>query len=305
MGQKRSGTVSPGIRKILKAVGKNPDMPITLRCNAGDVYLYQDTGKANGASEYEMKRDLEILHKINLFPGATLPARIIINRIYDRIEDVSQICGSGPAGVSAWKGCPKAEVDNYKKAREKGSGAIIPPRTKREMKKDKRESLAAMYKAGAIKVRPHILVCSVCQYGNGTMPPYPEDNLPELLQLVLKNPDIAITMARCADWMMCAPCPMRAPAINACVNNRGCGGLSNQVRDLRVMQRLGLTYGSTMNARAVYKRILERIPGTLEMCRFDHGAPSVWFCGCGAAKTNSKAYAKGRKLLMAKLEKLN
>ena len=45
-----------------------------------------------------------------------------------------------------------------------------------------------MQHADAIPVRPHILVCAVCQYGEGSRPPYETDNLPEMLQFILKNP---------------------------------------------------------------------------------------------------------------------
>jgi hypothetical protein len=306
LGEKRSANVRPAIRKILKTIGRNPDQPLTLRCNAGDVYAYQDPGRGDGlpgGAEWNMKRDLDILHKLDLFPGCTLPARIIFNRVFDWIHDISEICGSGPAASPAWKGCPKARGGTYRRALKKGSNAIFAPRTACEMKKDKKESMAAMNRAQAIRVRPHILMCSVCQYGGGVRPPFAEDNLPELLQKMLKDPDTRITLASGADWMMCAPCPYHVSSINACVNNRGSGGLPNQLRDLRVLRKLGLTFGATMNARALYRRLLERIPATLELCRFEPDAPSVWYCGCGAARTDNKNYRKGRKMLLAELRK--
>jgi hypothetical protein len=276
-------------------------MPITLRCNVGDVFAYQDTGTADDTpegAEFNEKRDLEILYKLNLIPGCTLPARIIFNRVLDTIEEVSGICGYPSLTSDSWKGCPKANSGDYERGREQGIEAIIPTRDKDEMNRDKEESLAAMYEAEAISIRPHILLCAVCQYGGGTRPPFPEDNLPELIELILKKPDTLLTMAPCADWMMCAPCPYRAPGLNACVNNNGSGGLPNQMRDLRVLQKLGLTYGSESKARDLYKLIFKRIPGTLEICRIGHSRPSVWWSGCGAATANSESYDKGRKMLM-------
>ena len=158
-----------------------------------------------------------------------------------------------------------------------------------------------MYEAEAIPVRPHILICAVCQYGGGVRPPFKADNLPELLQLMLRKPDTRITLAEGADWMMCAPCPNRAPRLNACVNVKGIGGLTNQLRDVRTLQKLGLTYGATMNARELYKRILERIPSTLEICRLDSPTPSVWWDPCGEMTTNKEEYEKGREMLMKEL----
>jgi hypothetical protein len=136
------------------------------------------------------------------------------------------------------------------------------------------------------------------------LPPYAEDNLPELLDLILhENPEVLIRMARQADWMMCAPCPHRAPKLNACVNVLGSGGLSNEKRDLDMLQILGLEFGSAMKARDLLRLIFEKIPTTQAVCRRDHGRPSVWWDGCGEynLKKGNVSYAKGRRELMKKL----
>ena len=304
LGEDDPGRIDAETRGILEAVRAAPDRPITLCCNAGDVFAYQDPGPAGdtpGGAEYNIRRDLEILYKLNLFPGCVLPARIIFNRLLERIEDVTGICRYGAVTSDAWKGCPKAACDGYKRGRARGIDAIIPPRTEPAMRQDKEKSLAAMYKAEAISVRPHILLCAVCQYGGGTKPPFPEDNLPELIELILKAPDTLITLAPYADWMMCAPCPFRAAGLNACVTNKGSGGLPNQLRDLRVLQKLGLTYGSTLKARDLFRLLFERIPGTFEICRIEYSKPSVWWTGCGVATADSENYAEGRRRLMAEL----
>ena len=75
----------------IKAIRNNPDIPVTLVCNAGEVFSYQDPGVADddhGSFEFNRKRDLEILQKIDLHPGVTLPARILYHRIWDKIENV-------------------------------------------------------------------------------------------------------------------------------------------------------------------------------------------------------------------------
>ena len=56
-----------------------------------------------------------------------------------------------------------------------------------------------------------------------------------------------------------------------------------------------------MTAGELYRRIFDRIPGTLEICRIDQPRPSVWWTGCGAAEEDSESYRKGRELLMAEL----
>ncbi len=306
LGEQGSVAKDEGLTEMLEVVRQSPDMPVTLRCNAGDVFVFQEPGVEHdtpGGAEYNRRRDLEILLRLDFVPGTTITARILFHRLIDRITTVSGICGFGTPTSDAWKGCPKANSGHYERARQRGIAAIIPPRGEDEMARDKRESLEAMYKAKAtgIKVRPHILVCAVCQYGGGTRPPFKPDNLPELMALIREEPDTLITMVEGADWMMCAPCPNRAPELNACVNVKGSGGLTNQLRDLRTLQALGLAYGTTMKAGELYRLIFERIPTTLDVCRFDSAAPSVWWDGCGARTTNNPNYARGREILMAEL----
>jgi hypothetical protein len=165
--------------------------------------------------------------------------------------------------------------------------------------------MAALRSAAEVTIRPHILLCAVCQYGGGTRPPFKPDNLPELLEMILTTrPDIPIKMAEAADWMMCAPCPNRAPKLNACVNVLGSGGLSNQKRDLDTLQKLGLRYGSVMKARDLYRLIFERIPTTQDICKRDNPCPSVWWDGCGEKNQaeGNENYEKGRKQLTRRLK---
>ena len=293
------------IKEILEVIRENPDVPISLRCNAGDVYVYQDPGMEEDTpegSEYNRKRDLDILQRLDMAPGDTLPARTLFLRLLTMIPTVSGICGYDNITSDAWKGCLKANSGCYEKGYEMGITAIIPPRSEEEMAMEKEKSLEAMYSAEEIKARPHILLCAICQYGGGTRPPFKPDNLPELIEMILtKKPDIPIRMAKQADWMMCAPCPARVPKLNACVNVLGSGGLSNEKRDLDVLQRLGLTYGSAIPAIKLYQLIFERIPTTQDICKRDgNHSPSVWWDGCGEAncEKGNENYEKGRRELV-------
>jgi hypothetical protein len=175
------------------------------------------------------------------------------------------------------------------------------------MAREKEKSMQVVRTAKQITIRPHILLCAVCQYGGGTRPPFKADNLPELLDLILhKNPRVSITLARQADWMMCAPCPSRVPKLNACVNVLGSGGLSNEKRDLDMLQKLGLEFGSTMKALELFRLIFEKIPTTQEICRRDNLCPSVWWDPCGEdnLKKGNANYDKGRRELMKKFANL-
>ncbi len=308
LGEGDAGKQDPKLKQVREAIRLEPDRPITLVCNAGDVYLYQDPGTEADTPEgadYNRKRDLDVLQILDLEPGATLPARALLLTLLRRIPTVAGICGYTSVTSEGWKGCPKATSGNYEKGHKLGIAALIPPRTEKEMADEKRKSLEALYSAKEVTIRPHILLCAVCQYGGGVRPPFKEDNLPDLLDLILhKNPDILIKMARGADWMMCAPCPKRAVKLNACVNVLGSGGLSNEKRDLDMLQKLGLHFGSTMKARDLFRLIFERIPTIQAICGRENVMPSVWWDPCGENyRTKGNAsFDKGRKELMEKLK---
>jgi len=122
-----------------------------------------------------------------------------------------------------------------------------------------------------------------------------------MIQHFLKEPDTLVTLVPGADWMMCAPCPHRVDALNSCVcGTIGSGGLYNEMKDLNVMQRLGLTYGTTLPAREIYKLIFERIPKTDGVCALDNRIAeiSVWRDGCGRTVPACPGYLKGRAALM-------
>ena len=241
------------VTQLLQAVKADPDIPITVRCNIASLFGFQDPGAEHDTPEgadYNQKRDLDILHKMDLIPGVTLPARILFSRVFDRIATVSGICGYDTVTSDAWRGCPRAKSGYYEKAHALGITAVIPPRDEEQMRLEKEKSIATLRSAKEINMRPHLLLCGVCQYGRGIRPPFAEDNMPEFLDIVFnENPDIMITMVPGADWMMCAPCPWRDPDRNACFTGRNCSGaLYNQIKDLNVLQTLGLTYGTKMKA---------------------------------------------------------
>ena len=101
----------------LEAIGAtvrgNPDIPVTLRCNAGDVYVYQDPGADEDTPEgadFNRKRDLDILQKLDLAPGSTLPARTLFNAVLKTVTTVAGVCSYDAVTSDAWRGCPKAAL---------------------------------------------------------------------------------------------------------------------------------------------------------------------------------------------------
>jgi hypothetical protein len=294
----------PRLRGYLAAIRESPDRPVTLRCNAGDVYVYQDPGTDRDtpeSPEYNRKRDLDILQRLDLAPGSTLPARTLLHRVLNTITTLRGLCAYEATTADAWRGCARADAGQYEQTRGQGIDALIPPRDEAEMAREKERSLSAMYEAEAIPIRPHILICAVCQFGGGVRPPFAPDNLPELIELVRRKPDTRLRLAQGADWMMCAPCPKRVPALNACVNVAGSGGLSNEKRDLDLLQTLGLQYGATMPARDLLLLLFEKVPTTMGICARDNAPPSVWWDGCGETNRTkgNEGYERGREALAA------
>lgn len=295
------------IREMLK---NDPDVPLTLKCHAGALYEYQDSGTVEDtpeSEEFNRKRDLNVLQIIGLSPGCTMPARAFFKTVLMGISSVSDICGYPTVTGEAWKGCPKAASGNYERGYEKGIDALIPPRSEAEMEMEKKKSIEALNSASVVTVRPHILVCAVCQYGGGTRPPFKADNLPEMIDIIInRKPDLLIKMAPGADWMMCAPCPTRNPRLNSCTHVWGNGELDSQLRDLNLLQQLGLKFGSTMKARDLYRLIFERVTttnGIPDICLKYNTRPSVWWDECSGHLYDGVAkYDKGKRELKAKLK---
>lgn len=292
--------------QLLAAVQASPDLPVTLRCNASSVYLYQDPGPEDDTAEgdeYNRKRDLDILQRLDLAPGSTLPARTLLIRLLTGIETAAGICSYPSITGEAWRGCAAASAGHYERGRAKGLAAMIPPRSLDEMARDKRLSVDRMYEARQVSIRPHLLMCAVCHYGehSGMTGALKEDNLVEFLDLVRSEPGIPVVMARGADWMICAPCPQRVPALNACVNEAGSGGLSNEKRDLDLLQQLGMKYGDALPVRQLYLLLFARVPNSASICARGNPPQSVWWDGCGEANRSGgkEAYARGRGMLLA------
>lgn len=296
--------------EILRAVREDPDRPLAIVCNVGDVFAWQDPGAGDDTPEgadFNRKRDLDILQRMNWPPGVTLPARAAFKALVKQVETTAGLCGYGAATSDAWRGCPRAAAGFYEKGRALDIANIIPRRNEEEMAREKAASLKAMREAPEVTLRPHLLLCAVCQYAGGTRPPFKPDNLPEFLQMVLtERPDVPVRLVRQADWMMCAPCPNRSPRHNACINVLGAGGMSNEKRDLDVLQRTGLTFGSVLPARELFRRIFAAITTSHGVCsREGNPCPSVWWdrnCGEPDAERRHKLYETGRAELMKRFE---
>ncbi|MBU0610061.1 MAG: DUF1284 domain-containing protein [Armatimonadetes bacterium] len=303
----RAGSDEPAptddrIAELGQLIREHPDTPLMLCANIGDAYAWQDPGPADDTPEgldFNRKRDLDILQRLDMAPGWVLPARVLIKRLLLRMPTVAGVCGYDTVTGPGWQGCPRARSGDYERGAARGFAPHIPPRPDGEMAADKERSLAAMEQAETVRIRPHIIACAVCQYGGGTRPPFKEDNLPEFLQKVLAGWNPQVELVPGADWDMCAPCPHRS-AEGFCVTGRVSGaGVYNEMKDLEVMQAVGMTYGDTMPAHDIFRLILERIPtadGVCALTKVDAPVYSVWKDGC-SSNTFPGAYEQGRELL--------
>jgi hypothetical protein len=110
-------------KKIADAVRENPDMPVTLRCNAGDVYVYQDLGTADDSpdgADFNRKRDFDILQKLDAdrkprTPKAPrvlvlAPTRELAAQIHESFGDYGRFLGIKRAVVYGGVG-KKPQID--------------------------------------------------------------------------------------------------------------------------------------------------------------------------------------------------
>jgi hypothetical protein len=117
-----------------------------------------------------------------------------------------------------------------------------------------------------------------------------------MLRYILKNPQAKIRLAEAADWMMCAPCPSNNKH-GGCINGKGHVGLGSQLRDVRVLHKLELSYGDVINAQELYKKIFERFTSSAGNCgNISEGVPvhSVWEDECGHHTESLPEFVKGR-----------
>lgn len=81
---------------LAEAIRQDPDQPLMLRCNLGDVCAYQNCGTAEDTPEgpdVNRKRDADLLQWLDLPPGTVLPARLLLKRLLFRLPMVGGICG--------------------------------------------------------------------------------------------------------------------------------------------------------------------------------------------------------------------
>ncbi len=262
------------LTEILAAVREDPKVPIRLRLNTESVYSCQNPGPAEDTAEgalFNAKRDLDTIQKLGLVPGDTRPAVDMFERLLVNILVADGICGYETITANMWRGCPRAASGAYEQGHALGIKAIIPPRSEPEKAEFKQTSVAEIYQAKTLRIRPHHLMCMSCFYGARMekLAPIKEDNLFEAIDAIQKDPDIPVTLVP-GCCMICPPCSHYDPQTNLCLGGRSMA-LRDQKKDLDVLQKLGLKYGDSLPARRLYEQLYEKIPSTRDICGYGDG----------------------------------
>lgn len=264
------------LTRILAAVRENPLLPLTLRCRVtSSCYDYQNPGPdpaaGDGGELFRRRRDLAIVHRLGLAPGDTRPAIELFKRLLEKIETARGILWFAAVTAPAWKGEDPAAC-GFERGRALGLGAIIPPRTAEEKARVKQRSAVAVHAAAVLRIRPHHLMCMTCFYGGRmktTFEPIAEDNLHEAIVACQRNPRIPIELVD-GPCMICPPCSSYREAANKCVGGNGMS-LRDELKDLDLLQRLGLAYGDTLPAAELFVRLFATVASTTEICGHGDG----------------------------------
>ena len=117
--------------EALDVMRKNPDIPVTLvrgccmicpPCSAYDSATGLCTG-GHGMGLRDQKKDLDVLRRLGLDYGDTLPARVLYQRLFRSIRSAREICGLVESG-EAWTSCGTAFRKAYERSRASGMGLV-------------------------------------------------------------------------------------------------------------------------------------------------------------------------------------
>jgi len=129
-GEGQSPRPNDTLYEILLRIREKPDIPVTLvegTCMACDCCdgLHPENGRCvhDGGLIRDYKKDLDVLQKLGLMPGATLPANELIKLLFERIPSTRDICGYGDGIVTSreWAICGDPNgTPGYARTRETG-----------------------------------------------------------------------------------------------------------------------------------------------------------------------------------------
>lgn len=116
--------VEDNLVELRKRMEEDPDVPVTLTegccmvCDPCNLY-HEGENICYGTHIKDQLRDLNILKRLDLRPGATLSARELYERVYARIGSLRDICAWGDELDTApfWSPCGGWRGDSLERAR--------------------------------------------------------------------------------------------------------------------------------------------------------------------------------------------
>ena len=113
--------------EILHKIRNNPDIPVTLVegicmiCDPCSGYHVERNLCMHGFVRTQL-RNLMVLRKLGVAPGATLKASDLFELLFERIKTAREICGWGDMQTTSpiWGVCGGATRGNYERVRERG-----------------------------------------------------------------------------------------------------------------------------------------------------------------------------------------
>ena len=272
-------------------IEKNPFCVLKLRCDVESTFRFQNPGDKLDTPEgksFNLRRDLTILQRLGLLPGAEVPAIDLLRMITKgkfQIDNIAEICGSAICSAEIWQGCIFAETGNYQKGFERILPEFVLTRTLAEREACKKRTAKETDEAKLLRIRPHHLLCMSCFTGKdrpGEYEPILEDNLYEAVENCRNNPDLLIELIA-GPCDICPPCHGYYPENSLCAAAFGMG-LRDQKKDLDTLRLLGLDYGAKLTAKELFQLLYERIPDQKAVCAFagDLESQPAWSI-CGSA----------------------
>ena len=246
------------LNEIYRKVRENPETPVTLRCNASEVYRYQDPGTREDTPEgalYNRKRDIDILQRMGLVPGATGPARDLFARLFSNIPTARGILRYDSVTSSEWEGCSEAVCVGYDRAVEAGMTILFPDRDEEVQREEEEVRAKILENPDRLRLLPgHCLrLAFILRRGDTNRAKF-ED----IIAAIERRPDIPIEIAEGSD-MQCLGCYAYAPESGACLGDATRAELRAYKHDLDVLQKCGLKFGDVLPADKLFDLIVARI----------------------------------------------
>jgi len=257
------------VAKVLDAVRIDSNIHIVLKTAFDEAgartELYEKT------TQSQRKRDLDILRGMGATPETVRTFQTWTELLREYIPKSDHICAPHQVETQDWKNCPNAQSDYY----ETGLKTFCSMRTDEDMVVAKKCSCHKIETAKTLSVRAHHFLCMICFVGGThSNAPIDEDNLYEVWQRILKDPEIPVTVLEGpGECVICPPCYAFDTDSGLC--SIACS-LRDRKKDLDVFAKIGMIPGETHSAKEILQRIYKNIKNIEGLCAFEERRGFEW-----------------------------